>query len=289
MIPRIGPTGVTALLISILFSACVTTGPGGEKSFILISDADEANLGKQVDSEVRKENKVLPDTAWQAYVNEVGGRIVKVCDRPNLDYQFHVIASDQVNAFALPGGHVYFYAGLLRLMDNESEMAAVMAHEISHVVARHSVKSLQATYGGVIGLQLLLGNKSEGAAGQLAGAVLGTAMSGYSRSHELEADKFGVYYMQQAGYNPNAALTMFDKLGKLTGDKKRGFFENLSASHPDTPVRIEKVQAQVAAMPRSVDTLPLYEDRYQKMKKRLPLVVSGVEPPPAPDSTKQGK
>jgi predicted Zn-dependent protease len=262
---------IIGLTLTALIAACATTGPGGKKSLILISDEQEVAIGQQVDEEVRANNTLYPDEVWQDYLTEVGEKIVAVCDRPELDYQFHVIESDQINAFATPGGFIYFYTGILSMMDNEAELAAVMAHEISHVVGRHSIKTLQAAYGGLIALELALGDKSEGAAGQLAGAVLGIALTGYGRGNELEADEFGVYYMQRAGYNPHGAKSMFTKLAELSGDQgDRGFFENLTASHPETQERIRKIDAQIAELPRSVDNLPYYQERYQLMKQRLP-------------------
>jgi predicted Zn-dependent protease len=259
------------LAVTAVIAGCATTGPGGKKSLILISDAQEVQIGQQVDQEVLATSTLLADNLWQSYLTEVGQRIVKVCDRPSLDYQFHVIDSDQINAFAIPGGFVYFYTGILRMMDNEAELVAVMAHEISHVVARHSVKSIQAAEGGMQLLDLILGEKSQGAAGQVAGIAMSLAMTGYGRSNELEADEFGLYYMQKAGYNPRGSRTMFTKLSELSGvSGDRGFFENLLSSHPETQERIRKIDEQIAAMPRSVDDLPLYGDRYQIMKKRLP-------------------
>jgi predicted Zn-dependent protease len=259
------------LVICVLgVQSCVTTGPGGEKSFIAISDSQEVEIGKNVDTEVRAKEKILPDSTWQRYLAEVGQKIVKVCDRQEIDYHFAVIESDQINAFATPGGYVYFYSGILNMIDNEAELAAVMAHEISHVVARHSVKSLQASVGLDVLLQLALGEKSQGSWGQVAGLAMNLGMTGYGRSHELEADKFGVFYMQKAGYNPDGARTMFGKLAALTGDKQQGFFESLTSDHPDTQERLAKINAEIAQMPRSVDALPKFEQRYQEMKKRLP-------------------
>lgn len=258
-------------VFTLLVAGCATTGPGGKKSLILIPEDQEVAIGHQVDEEVRATNKLLPDSLWQAYLTEVGEKIVKVSDRPNLDFKFHVIESDQVNAFATPGGFVYFYTGILDMMENEAELAAVMAHEISHVVGRHSVKTIQAAMGGALALELALGEKSQETSGQLLSIVMGLALTGYGRSNELEADNFGVYYMQRAGYNPNAARTMFEKLAKLSGGSgDRGFFENLTASHPETKERIAKIDAQIAGLPRSVDNLPYFEERYQVMKKRLP-------------------
>ncbi|MEE8575827.1 MAG: M48 family metalloprotease, partial [candidate division Zixibacteria bacterium] len=124
------------LLLTFLFS-CATTGPGGNKSLVLLPSSYEVEIGAGMAEQVEGSETVLKDAQWQAYLTEVGDRIVRVCDRTDIKYQFKVIKSDQVNAFAAPGGFIYFYTGLLRLMDNEAEMAAVVAHEVSHVVARH--------------------------------------------------------------------------------------------------------------------------------------------------------
>ncbi|HEX9750915.1 MAG TPA: M48 family metallopeptidase [candidate division Zixibacteria bacterium] len=263
-------TGVLLLSLLTLLLSCVTTGPGGKRSFIIISDAEEVELGRGVATEVEATQTVLADSVWQAYLTEVGQKIVRVCDRPDLDYQFKVIESDQINAFACPGGFVYFYTGILQMMDSEAELAAVMAHEISHVVGRHSVKHLQTALGASVLAQIALGDAASGAAGQVTGIVLGLALTGYGRSHELEADEYGLHYMKEAGYNPNGAVTMFTKLAELSGDRDRGFFENLTSSHPETQERIAKINEQIDAMPASVKDLPDFKDRYQLMKKRLP-------------------
>jgi predicted Zn-dependent protease len=262
---------IAGLLATALTATCVTTGPGGKQSLILISDAQEVEIGQQVDAEVRSTEKLLPDSAWQRYLAEVGQRIVKVCDRQEIEYHFAVIESDQINAFATPGGYVYFYTGILNMMEDEAELAAVMAHEVSHVVGRHSVKHLQTALGASVLLQIVLGERSEGAWGQVAGIVLGLGLTGYGRGHELEADEYGVHYMKEAGYNPDGARTMFKKLAALSGDDgQRSVFESLTSTHPETQERLAKIDAQIAAMPRSVDDLPRHQDRYQSMRKRLP-------------------
>ncbi|MBD3298311.1 MAG: M48 family metalloprotease [candidate division Zixibacteria bacterium] len=269
MMTRVSSIAVN-LMVMVLLVACATTGPGGEKSVILLSEEQEKSIGRQVAQEVESQENILQDSLWQSYLTEVGEKIVAVCDRPDLGYRFRVIASDQVNAFAAPGGFIYFYTGILDMMDTEAELAAVMAHEISHVVARHSVKTLQAAYGGIILINLALGKESQELAGQVAGTVLNLALTGYGRSNELQADEYGVHYMVKAGYNPNATVDMFTKLAEASGDQgDRGFFENLTASHPETQERIRKIEAQIAAMDENVQNLPIYPDRYRAMKRRL--------------------
>lgn len=254
-----------------LLLSCATTGPGGRKSFIAIPTSQEVAIGKGMADEVAKTEKKLPDPAWQSYVNDVGQKIVNVCDRKDISYTFTVIESDQINAFAAPGGYVYFYTGLLRMMDNEAEMAAVMAHEISHVVARHSIKRLQAAMGASLAYQLVFGDQGGQAMQAAVGIGMGLLFADYSRQDEREADKFGIYYMQQAGYDPNAAITMFEKLAAASGDHQANIFESLSSSHPETAERIANAKQEIAAEGTLPPGLVLGRSRYIEMRNRLPV------------------
>lgn len=256
------------------FLSCATTGPGGKKSLILISSEQESSIGRQIDTELRQTEKVLPDTLWQSYISSIGNRLVAVSDRKDIEYHFAVIESDQVNAFATPGGYIYFYTGLIREMDSEAELAAVMAHEMSHVVGRHGIKRLQSVMGLQIVLDLAVGRSSETTKG-LVGAALGVILAGYSRSQEAEADEFGIAYMTQAGWNPQGAVTMFEKLAKMSGGQEQGFFEQLSSSHPETQSRISAAKKQVAGISSAQTKLVLDTRKYQEMKKRLPAKTSG--------------
>jgi predicted Zn-dependent protease len=258
------------MVFGLFVVSCATTGPGGKKSLILVSDQEEMDLGKSVAEEVLKEETPLPDSVWQDYLASVGEKIVKVSDRSTLPFHFTVLENDQVNAFATPGGYLFFYTGILRLMDSEDELAAVMAHEVSHVVARHSIKTIQAYYGGAIALNLILGEKSKDFVGQVTGLVFNLALQGYGRSNENEADEYGLLYMKNAGYNPEAMVTMFDKLASLSGGKDRGWFENLTASHPETKDRIAHIKQLIASYPPDVTQRPIKKSRYEQMKARLP-------------------
>ncbi|MBI5267329.1 MAG: M48 family metalloprotease [candidate division Zixibacteria bacterium] len=253
-----------------VLTGCVTTGPGGKKSFVIIPVSQELAIGQGMAAQVGTSEKALADTAWQSYLVEVGRKVVRVCDRQDIEYHFTVIESDQVNAFAAPGGYVYFYTGLLREMDNEAEMAAVMAHEISHVVARHGVKRLQAALGATLAYELVFGGDKGGEALKAAVYVgLGLAFAGYSRDAEREADDFGIQYMVKAGYDPNGAIGMFEKLAAL-GSGSSSIFEQLSSSHPETSERIENARKEISEINPRPKNLTLGRDRYQKMVKRLP-------------------
>lgn len=248
--------------------ACATTGPGGKRSLIFISTDQELSLGQEFDRQVRTENKVFADSVWQNYFTQIGQSIVQICDRKDIEYHFTVIQSDVVNAFATPGGYVYIYTGLLDHVQNEAQFAAVTAHEISHVVARHSVKRLQSAVGIGILEELALGGRT-GAGRDVINLGVGIALQGYSRSNELEADKYGLMYMAQAGYNPKGAIELFEMLSSLESHKQ-DMFERLSASHPDTQARIAQVNDIIATQYQGATNRPEHEERFLKQKQRLP-------------------
>lgn len=256
--------------------SCTTTGPGGKSSLIVIPTNQEVAIGAGMAEEVSKTEKTLPDSLWQSYLNEVGQKIVAVCDRKDIKYHFTVIESDQVNAFAAPGGYVYFYTGLLREMKTESEMAAVMAHEISHVVGRHSIKRVQSAMGVALAYDLVFGGNNPGAAVDAAvGIGMSLAFAGYSRDAEREADQFGIHYMVKAGYDPNGAIAMFETLARIGGSGSRGVFEKMASSHPETQERIANAKSQISSMAPLPAGLNSGRDRYEMMLKRLPAKKSG--------------
>ncbi|MBN2227067.1 MAG: M48 family metalloprotease [candidate division Zixibacteria bacterium] len=257
------PMVVLALLVG-----CATTGPGGKQSLILIGSDTEVAIGQNMDTEVRTQNKIYTDSSWNAYVTRIGNRIVAQCDRRDIDYHFAIIESDQVNAFAAPGGYIYLYTGLLKTMENEAELASVMAHEISHIVARHSIKRLQVAMGVAMLQELVLGESSE-ALNTAVNLGLSLSFAEYSRENEREADSYGVMYMTRAGYNPEAALTMFQKLASMS-DGSPNFFERLSLSHPETQERITNTNSQIDSMRPLSSELETNAGRYQSLKTRLP-------------------
>lgn len=266
--PRYATVTIATLLLILL--SCTKTGPGGEESLILIPTSLEVAMGQGMAEQIRKEQKILPDSVWQAYLDRIGKSIVEVSDRKELEYHFTVLKSDQVNAFAAPGGFIYFYTGMLKQMDTEAELAAVVAHEISHVVARHSVQRIQKAMGAALAYDLIFGK--EGASKALNVAInvgMSLIFAGYSREAEREADSYGITYMVRAGYDPQGAVDMFQTLAELGGSNYDNVFEGLTASHPETQERIENAKQQIRQMKPLSDGLVVGREKYQQMLARF--------------------
>jgi predicted Zn-dependent protease len=257
-----------SVLVLATLCSCVATGPEGKTSLVIIPTSQEVAIGQAMAQEIATTEKKLPDSAWQSYLNEVGQRLVRVCDRKDIEYRFTVIESDQINAFAAPGGYVYFYTGLLHMMANEAELASVMAHEISHVVARHGAKRLQAALGVSLAYELVFGKNSSQTMQAAVGVGMNLLFASYSRENEREADDYAVTYMIRAGYDPAAMETMFGKLA--ASGTEQNAFEKLVSSHPETQDRIRDTRAAVARKKPLPTNLTLGQERYQQMVKRLP-------------------
>jgi len=227
----------------VLIAGCATTGPGGERSLIIIDTATEIQMGAETDVGIRQEYPEVDDPALSAYIAGVGARVAAHSDRTDVQYSFTVLESEVVNAFAAPGGYVYITTGLLALAGDEAEMACVLAHETGHVVGRHSVRSIQTTMGIALAAELLLGDRGE-AWGQLAGVGAGLFMMRNSREHEFQADQFAVKYSVAAGYDPAGSVRFFEKLMAMHGSGPGGVAGWLS-THPPTDERITRAQQEI--------------------------------------------
>ena len=193
----------------------------------------EVALGRQLAAEVDRQAKFIDDPMITEYVNRVAQNLVLHSDA-KIPFTVKVIDSDEVNAFALPGGFFYVNKGLILAADNEAELVGVMAHEISHVIARHAVenqtKANLMQYGTLAGI-ILLGGIPGMILQNTAGIGMMTAFMKFSRSAEAEADKLGTEYLYAAGYDPTALATMFEKL-EAKNKKKPGTIAKMFADHP---------------------------------------------------------
>jgi beta-barrel assembly-enhancing protease len=233
------------------------------------STEKEVRMGREAAAEVDRQAKFVDDPIITEYVNRVGQNIVLHSDA-KVPFTIKVIDSDEVNAFALPGGFFYVNKGLLLAADNEAELAGVMAHEIAHVAARHAVENQTkaslleyAALGGSIFLGGIPGLIYQNTAGI---GLLGIFMK-FSRGAEEEADKLGVQYMYAAGYDPGAMATMFEKL-EAKNKKKPGFISRAFASHPAPPDRRASSLALAARFPEHEEYV-ISSSEFQRVKGRL--------------------
>jgi len=233
------------------------------------STEKEVKLGRELAAEVDRQAKFVDDPIITEYVNRVGQNIVLHSDA-KIPFTIKVIDSDEVNAFALPGGFFYVNKGLILIADNEAEVAGVMAHEIAHVTARHAVEN--QTKASLLeylamGTSIFLG----GIPGMIYQNTAGLGLLGifmkFSRSAEEEADKLGVQYMYAAGYDPSAMSTMFEKL-EAKNKKKPGLISRAFASHPAPPGRRAASLALLARFPEH-DEYVISTSEFQRVKARL--------------------
>ena len=232
----------------------------------IISTEEEIRLGKSLADEIEKEQPILDNPALEQYVSEVGRRVAARSGRPNVPYSFKIIDDEAVNAFALPGGPVYVYTGLLKHAENEAELAGVLGHEVAHVAARHSTEQLTKEFGYSLLVGIVLG-KEPGGAATIARDIIGSlGMLKFSRADEIEADRLGVNYLFQAGYSPNAMNTFLQKLGSLNSESPSRVL-NLLSTHPLSDDRLRAVSEEIAALPPGRQ-VGYYTERYAEIMRR---------------------
>jgi len=235
----------------------------------------EIALGKSLAQEVERSSKLIDDPVVVEYVNRVGQNLVRNSDA-RVPFTIKVIDSDVVNAFALPGGFFYVNSGLILRAQEESELAGVMAHEISHVTARHGTK--QATKGELMQLAtiplILLGPGGWAGYGIYEASQLAIPFSylKFSRDAEREADYLGLQYMYKAGYDPNAYVTFFER---IQADEKRqpGTIPKIFSTHPPTPERIANTQKEIARILPAKQEYVVTTSEFDTVKARLRNIV----------------
>jgi hypothetical protein len=229
----------------------------------------EVSFGRELAAEVDRQAKFVDDPVITEYVNRVGQNVVLHSDA-KIPFTIKVIDSDEVNAFALPGGFFYVNKGLLLAADNEAEIAGVMAHEIAHVAARHAMENIAKAnlwQGLAMAGSIFLGGIPGLIYQNTAGLGLAALFSKFSRSAESEADRLGTQYLYAAGYDPNAMATMFEKLASKN-KKKPGFLAKTFSSHPQSIERLEASRVLVGRFPEREEYV-LSTSEFQRVKGRL--------------------
>jgi hypothetical protein len=229
----------------------------------------EIKMGKGYADEVEKSSKFITDPVVEEYVNRIGQNIVKNSDC-KVPFTIKVVDSDEINAFALPGGFFYVNSGLILNADEEAELAGVMAHETAHVCAHHAVREMtRLNYAqlGTIPLIFIGGWTGYGIYEAASIAIPITFMK-FSREFESQADYLGVQYMYRAGYDPQAFITFFEKIQALE-KRKPGAVAKVFADHPQTPDRILHSQEEIARILPAKDEYMVTTSEFDDVKARL--------------------
>ncbi|MDD5432234.1 MAG: Maf and M48 domain-containing protein [Candidatus Omnitrophica bacterium] len=241
--------GIFALLFCILLSGCSTEYniATKEEDSLYYSTDKEVAMGQSIARQVEKEYKFVDDPLIQKRVQDIGKKIAAVCDRKEIDYYFYVLDDEDVNAVSLPGGYIYINKGLIEKCSSDDELAGVIAHEVGHIVARHSVKKLQVAQGYSI-LRLLVAVAPSGSSGAAVGTAADTAFTeillGYGREDELLADQLGARYEKLAGYDPHGMIKFLNKLQSIK--KKKPLAPPVYyKTHPYVPDRIRVVKQEL--------------------------------------------
>lgn len=230
-----------SLFLLLLCMGCVTiyNSATGKKEVYFISEKTEIMIGRSMAQNILQSNKIITEKKLLIKLDDIGQRIGQLSDRPKLKYYFHVVDDESLNAFALPGGYVFVNKGLIDKV-NDDELAFVLGHEIGHISARHSLKRLQASLGVSLLLNIALRNPDYVSINRAIGIVYNVVSLGYSRSDELLADSLGVKYIYRVGYDPKAAISLFNKMQK---EEKGGRTLVFLSSHPNPETRIKNINS----------------------------------------------
>lgn len=261
---------IYGLLIPLTLASCTTNPVTGNRELGLVSTAEEISIGdaQYLPSRQMQGGDYVLDPELNAYVSEVGYRLANVSDRA-LPYEFVVLNSSVPNAWALPGGKIAVNRGLLLELGSEAELAAVLGHEIVHAAARHGAQAMQRS----MLLQGALLATTVAARGDHSNLAIGAANLGaqlvnqrYGRGAELEADLYGINYLANAGYDPQAAVALQETFVRLSEGRSQDWLSGLFASHPPSSERVERNRETAGSMPASGE---IGLDRYQAAIRRI--------------------
>ncbi|WP_084005389.1 M48 family metalloprotease [Gilvimarinus polysaccharolyticus] len=260
--------------LAILTTGCSVNPVTGQNELSLMSPAQEVALGAQqyTPSQQSQGGRYVVDPDLNVYVNKVGQKLAAVSDRRELPYEFVVLNNDVPNAWALPGGKIAINRGLLVLLGDEAELAAVLGHEIVHAAARHGAK--QQTQGtllnaGLMAAGVALASQDQQTAGLAVGALGVGAQAWqarYGRDQELESDQYGIEYMVRAGYDPQGAVELQKTFVKLSEGQQANWMESFFASHPPSQQRVEINKKLAAQRPGGARNKTEYQRAIAQLK-----------------------
>ena len=251
----------------LVIQACAVNPVTGKKEVMLVSEAQELAMGQQADPGIIANFGMYNDDQMQAFINEKGKQMGAISHRPDLDYQFRILDSPVVNAFAVPGGYVYFTRGIMAHFNNEAEFAGVLGHEIGHITARHSAAQMskQQLYGGLFVAGMIVSEEFR-QFGELGQQALGMMFLKFGRDDESQSDELGVSYSTQVGYDSHEMANFFEVLHRI--QKRAGVsIPEFQSTHPDPVNRFNKVHEMSDAYQAELGAknLKIGRDSYLRM------------------------
>ena len=263
------------LIALLLLPRCQTVPATGETRLTLISTAEEIQLGREADAQIRTTVGVYADQRLQEYLGAVGLKMAEVSERPQLPWCFQVLDDAAINAFAAPGGFIYVTRGTLAYCNSEAELAGILGHEIGHVTAKHAVINLSRQQVIQFGFGVLeqVYPELEGIS-DLAGIGMQLLFLKFSREDELEADELGVRYMIRIGQNPNRLIDVMEMLERLSQARGGGDLPQWLSTHPSPGNR----RVNLAAIIEPLDESAFKPEDPQAYLRRLNGLVYGKDP-----------
>ena len=233
----------------------------------IFTDAEELRFGQAFVAQHEREITLYTDPVVTNYINDLGQSLVRYSKRSNIAYTFKVVSTKGVNAYAIPGGFIYVHLDLIRAAKTESELAAVIGHEIGHIVGRHSMKRLTRAYGIEILKQVILGKDASKTKKLIADILAAGILFRYSRDAERESDYYGVQNVYDAGIDPAGAATFFKTLSEMRR-REPSALEKFLSTHPVPRERVMNVEIQIGRLPPKAG-LRKDSSRFQQVKRRI--------------------
>ncbi|WP_190242701.1 M48 family metalloprotease [Hymenobacter lapidiphilus] len=257
------------LLAGLLLTGCAVNPVTGKKEVMLVSEGQELAMGKQSDPAIIAQFGLYKDDKLQQYISTMGDKMGKVSHRPELNYQFRIVDSPVINAFAVPGGYVYFTRGIMANFNNEAQFAGVLGHEIGHVTARHSAKQQTTSILSQVGLMgAMIASPRFAQYGEQAMQGLQLLTLKFGRDDENQADELGVEYSTKIGYNAAEMADFFRTLEREQQQAGGQAIPDFLSTHPNPADRYEHVNqlaAQWKAKPGTPTTLAINRDQYLRL------------------------
>jgi predicted Zn-dependent protease len=266
---------LAVLMVATLGVACAKNPVSGKREIVLVSEAQEIELGRSTARQVKESLGHYEEPGLSSYVSELGLRLARGSERPHLPWEFHVLDSPVVNAFALPGGFIYLTRGILAHMNNEAALVGVLGHEIGHVTARHSVQQISRAQLAGLGLGVgLIFVPEVRPFGDLLETGLGLMFLKFGRDDERQSDQLGVRYSRANGYDPREMAFFFDVLSRQ-GERSGGGIPSWLSTHPDPEERKGRILELASATGPPVEPLVVAELEF---KRRIEGMIFGENP-----------